>query len=193
MRDARVHPVDHRDHLVGIQALQAANLRRTVGEDEAAREGFVTAEYTVEFLQAMHEVAPSIVTTDEDETGRRIVVGYALVTDRSVGMSHPLLRYLFEATDRQTWNGVRLRDVAYVVCGQLCVAKSHRGLGLADRMYRRMCEEYSTRWDGVVTDVVTDNPRSLRAHARVGFDVVTTIAYGGAEWKIVLWDWRGAA
>ncbi len=185
MSDLRIHPVDDPRQLAGILRLQAANLRRNLSDDEAAREGFVTAEYTLEVLAAMHAVAPSIVATDAGE-----VVGYALVSERTLGMTHPLLRSLFEATDAMTRNGTPMRDVRYAVCGQLCVAKSHRGLGLVDRMYGAFRTTYMDRWDALVTDVVTDNPRSLRAHARVGFEVLTTIPYGGADWHIVLWDWR---
>ncbi len=144
----------------------------------------MTAEYTLEFLGAMHAVAPSIVATDAGE-----VVGYALVSERTLGMSHPLLRSLFEATDALTRDGTSMRDVRYAVCGQLCVAKSHRGLGLVDRMYGCFRDTYAGRWDALVTDVVIENPRSLRAHARVGFEVVSTIPYGGADWHVVIWEW----
>lgn len=185
MNDVRVHPVDDAGQLVGIRELQAANLRRNVAPEDAAREGFVTAEYTLEFLRAMHDVAPSIVATADGA-----VVGYALVADRAVGMGHPLLADLFAAIDRCSWAGVPLAGQPYVVCGQLCVAKTHRGLGLVDRMYARFRDEYAARFAYLLTDVASDNPRSLRVHRRVGFEVVATTAYGGVDWHVVLWDWR---
>lgn len=185
MTATRVHPVDDAAQLAGIQALQTANLRRHLAPDDVAREGFVTAEYTLDYLQAMHDAAPSIVAMDGGE-----VVGYALVAERAVGMRHPLLADLYEKADREMLDGTPLREQRYVLCGQLCVAKSHRGMALVDRMYHRFRDEYAGRYDLVVTDVVSDNPRSLRAHQRVGFEVLTSMAYDGAEWYIVAWDWR---
>ena len=52
--------------LLGIQALQRANLRNIIGEEEARKEGFVTAEYSIELLKAMHEISPSIIAKDGD-------------------------------------------------------------------------------------------------------------------------------
>lgn len=185
MTDPRVHSVDDPQQLAGIKRLQTANLRANLPADEAAREGFVTAEYTLDYLQAMHAVAPSIVATDGGA-----VVAYALVTDRAVGMQHPLLADLFEVTDPEPWRGAPMAARPYVVCGQLCVAKSHRGLRLVDRMYAAFRDAYAARYSHLVTDVASDNPRSLRAHERVGFTVLKTVPYGGVDWHIVLWDWR---
>jgi GNAT superfamily N-acetyltransferase len=190
MTAPRVHPVDHLSQLAGIKALQTANLRRLVAPAEAAREGFVTAEYTLDFLRTMHDVAPSIVATAVDDAGHEEVVGYALVADRTVGLDHPLLMDLIQQVDRHMWGGAPLSEQRYVLCGQLCVAKSHRGIGLVDRMYRCFRDEYASRWDMVITDVVSDNQRSLHAHRRVGFEVVSSLAHGGADWHVVLWDWR---
>jgi ribosomal protein S18 acetylase RimI-like enzyme len=182
---ARVHPVDDERQLAGIKSLQTANLRANLDVDEAAREGFVTAEYTLEYLRAMHDAAPSIVATDGDA-----VVGYALVADRTIATEHPLLAGLFEATDRHAWHGAPLSGQPYVVCGQLCVARTHRGRGLVDRMYRQFRDVYAARYSHLVTDVASDNPRSLRVHRRVGFAVLATVEYDGADWHVVLWDWR---
>ncbi len=37
--------------LIGIQELQRDNLRNMIGEEEAHKEGFVTAEYSMELLK----------------------------------------------------------------------------------------------------------------------------------------------
>jgi len=37
--------------LIGIQYLQKANLKRIIGEEEAAKEGFVTAEYSLDLCR----------------------------------------------------------------------------------------------------------------------------------------------
>jgi L-amino acid N-acyltransferase YncA len=41
-----------------------------------------------------------------------------------------------------------------------------------------------------ITDVAQDNPRSIKAHLKTGFEIIHTIGYGGDSWDIVLWDWN---
>lgn len=60
--------------LAGIQKLQQENLKKQLDKEEAASEGFVTAEYSLAFLESMYRAGPSIIAKDGDT-----VVGYALV------------------------------------------------------------------------------------------------------------------
>jgi GNAT superfamily N-acetyltransferase len=174
-----------RADLEGILALQAANLRDTLDPAVALREGFVTARYDLELMEAMHRETPSIVALDGEA-----VVGYALVTTRGVGGRHPLLADLVAQIDRSHWRGAPVRELDYLVCGQLCVAASHRGQGLVDALYGEFRRTMSPHYEAVVTDVARDNPRSLRAHQRCGFVAYGTLVYGGALWDLVIQDWR---
>ena len=180
----KIKSVDRESELQGIRDLQEVNLRKNISAEECASEGFVTASYTVDFLRAMHEAHPSIIAKDGDK-----VVGYALVATQAVRHGHELLDDLFNKLDPYMYEGKPLRERNYVVVGQLCVAKSHRGLGLVDRMYGLYKELLSSKFDCCLADVVQVNQRSLRAHARVGFKVIGTLEYGGVVWDVVMWDW----
>lgn len=171
--------------VAGIKALQNANLASRLPEAERAAEGFVTAEYSLDFLQAMHDETPAIIAVDQG-----VVVGYALVTTRELGATHDLVRALVEAVDGMEYRGLALRAARYVLCGQLCVAKTHRGQGLAGRMYAHFRETLGATYDFLVTDVDTTNWRSLKAHRKAGFEVLATLGYGGAGWDVVIQDWR---
>lgn len=173
------------DEVAGIKALQNANLASRLSAAERAAEGFVTAEYSLEFLLAMHRETPAVIATDDG-----VVVGYALVTTRELGASHDLVRALVEAVDGLTCGGQALRQARYVLCGQLCVAKTHRGQGLAGRLYAHFREALSADYDFLVTDVDVTNRRSLQAHRKAGFEVLATLGYGGAGWDVVIQDWR---
>ncbi|MGL1493919.1 hypothetical protein ACSTIK_00385, partial [Vibrio parahaemolyticus] len=82
--------------LQGILQLQRENLKKNVSAGEAGSEGFVTAEYTLAFLEAMHRASPSIIAKDGDQ-----VVGYALVAVKLVGKDHDLLADLFHTIDQK--------------------------------------------------------------------------------------------
>jgi len=171
--------------LKGIKKLQEENLKKNLTDREAASEGFVTAEYTMEFLEMLHHGAPSVIAKDGDQ-----VVGYALAATQSIREHHELLSDLFSAIDKIEFHRQLLKDSAYVVVGQLCVARNYRGLGLVSRMYQHFKNSLADEFDFCITDVAEDNPRSLKAHIKSGFQVVARLNYGGLAWNIVLWDWK---
>ena len=173
------------DELQGIKDLQTANLKSRLGKDEIEKEGFVTAEYSLELLERMNATEPHIIAKDLDR-----VVGYALVATRSVIGGHPLLDDFFRQTDTLTYKGEALRDVNYVVVGQLCVAKDHRGQGLVKSMYGLFKDELAGKYPYCLTDVDEMNPRSLKAHLSSGYKVISTLEYGGSKWYIVIRDWN---
>lgn len=175
--------VSEMKELEGIRLLQEQNLGKNLSVAEATKEGFVTAEYTVEFLKAMHNIHPSIIAKDNDT-----VVGYALVATNSIREKHPLLADLFNSIDKVIYKGTPLKGTRYVVVGQLCVGKGYRGQGLVQRMYEFYRESLKDSYDYLITDVVQTNQRSIKAHLKTGFVVVDTLEYEGMRWDIVLWE-----
>lgn len=73
--------------------------------------------------------------------------------------------------------------------GQLCVAKNYRGIGLAQQMYQQFKNALAEEFDYCITDVASNNQRSLKAHIKTGFEIIDSVNYGGIGWDIVLWDW----
>jgi len=108
--------------LEGIKRLQQENLKSTLTAEETSLEGFVTAVYSMEFLQKMHDAEPSVIAKDGDQ-----VVGYALVADPTIRHEHDLLSDLFTTIDNTPYHGKLLKESAYVMDGKLSVSKSNRG------------------------------------------------------------------
>ena len=177
--------VAENDELVGIAHLQALNLRKNIDSDTAMSQGFLTAEYTLEYLKAMHDASPSIIAKDGDT-----VAGYALVATKEVRNGHDLMADLFNVIDTKSYNGQLLKEVNYVVVGQLCVAEAYRGQGLVKIMYDYYRDCLAAEYEYLITDVAQANVRSLNAHKKSGFQVIDTLVYEGIGWNIVLWDWR---
>jgi L-amino acid N-acyltransferase YncA len=170
--------------LEGILALQRRNLKRCLSESEAEEQGFLVAEYNLAYLQQMQARRPSVVAVDD---GR--VVGYALVVTQEVRKGLPFISDLFDEIDRISYRGALLAGTDYVVVGQLCVDKDYRGQGLVDRLYGCFRASLDDRYHCGVTDIARANRRSLKAHQKVGFEVIHTIEYEGRTWDVVLWDW----
>lgn len=181
----RIKLVSDFSELEGIKNLQNQNLKKNLSFADAVAEGFVTAEYSIEFLQTLHEKSPSVIAKDGN-----LVVGYALVALKSIRDQHELLADLFNSIDRIEYKGQLLKNSRYVVAGLLCVAKNYRGLGLVQQMYQHFKSSLSEKYDYCLTDIAENNPRSLKSHLKTGFQVVDTLHYGGIDWDIVLWDWN---
>jgi ribosomal protein S18 acetylase RimI-like enzyme len=169
------------EEILQIKSLQEKNLRQHLTDEEAASQGFLTASYTLQYLREMNAAFPSVIAKEND-----LVVGYAMITKKEVREGHDLLKDLFNNIDRCQYEGKILRDVNYVVVGQLCVAKAYRGLNLVKRMYDHFAEVVKAFHPYIVTDVDCDNHRSLKAHAKAGFEVIDSLLYGGKKWNIVI-------
>ncbi len=174
------------DEIRAIVELQAANLPAALTSEMMASQGFVTVRHDFDVLRRMNDVAPAIIAKADSA-----VVGYALVMPREFGPSVPILRPLFEMLGGLSWKGVWLRDhPRWFVMGQVCIADGYRGQGIFDGLYREMAERYGDRYDFTVTEVAGRNTRSLRAHARVGFQElhVYADAITGEEWHVIVLD-----
>lgn len=60
--------------IMGIRDLQALNLKQNITAEEAIDQGFLTAAYTINYLQEMNAASPSIIAKDGN-----IVVGQLCV------------------------------------------------------------------------------------------------------------------
>jgi hypothetical protein len=173
------------EELGAIAALQHANLRRNISAEEAAGQGFLTAEYSLDLLHQMHALEPAIIAKAGEQ-----IAGYALVATKAIRHAHPLVADLFDAIDQLTYQNIPLISANYVVVGQLCVRKEFRGQGLVKKIYNHFRDSLADEYIYCITDVATTNLRSLKAHAEAGFEVISHTEYAGVGWEVVLWDWR---
>jgi len=141
----------------------------------------VTAQYSPEFLAELHSHCPSVVAKVGDA-----VVGYVIAATRAINVKHKVLRAMYEAiTTHEAAEGFN-----FVLCGQLCVDKPFRGRGLAIDLYKWFRKELESEFDGVITDISVYNPRSLKAHHKVGFQTIGQMTFESSQWDLVMWDWR---
>ena len=167
-----------------ILDLQKQNLIRNISKDEMQSQGFVTVNHTMQMLQQMHDMAPSIIVTDGEK-----VAGYALTMLRAYSKMVPELESMFQKIESLQWKNKRITEYAYYVMGQICIDKAYRGQGLFDLLYHKHRDVYQSQFDFIITEVATRNLRSLNAHKRVGFQTINVYKDELDEWAVVLWDW----
>jgi hypothetical protein len=169
--------------LFGILKLQRQNLASAISREEALEQGFVTVEHDFALLKRMNEPYPHIIAKDVD-----IVVGYTLVMLRELRKEIPVLVEMFEKIDSISYDGKILRDANYVTMGQVCIAKGYRGRGIFQGLYAEMAKRLTGIFEYIITEVSLRNPRSIRAHEKVGFETVKEYkSREGEDWVIMLW------
>lgn len=167
-----------------ILKLQRVNHSTTLSAEDAARDGFVTVQHTIELLTKMNAAAPQVIAKDDDK-----VVGYALVMLKSFESMIPVLQPMFERLSGIAHRGKKITDFMFYVMGQICVDADYRGQGVFDGLYNKHRDLYSKDYELCVTSVATRNHRSMRAHERVGFKTVQTFRDATDEWNILVWNW----
>jgi hypothetical protein len=180
----KVTTVENTDELQQVIDLSKKNMVRDLSASEIQSQGFVTMQYTLDALQQMHSLAPSVVAKDGNN-----VVGYALVLPAEARSVFPPLEPLFVILQSLNWNNKPVTHYKFYIMGQVCIEKEYRALGLFDRLYEKHRELFSGKYDFVITEISTRNFRSMRAHERVGFRIINTHRDELDEWAVVLWDW----
>lgn len=180
-----VTTVETNEELQEILELQQQNHIQNIDEMEMETQGFVTLKYDISVLQQMHNLAPSVVAKENNR-----VAGYALVMLKECRDLFPPLESMFSTLDLLTYENKPLNEYRFYIMGQVCIDKKFRRTGLFDQLYQKHKENYAGRFDFVVTEVSTRNHRSLRAHKRVGFEIIDSYNDDMDEWAVVLWNWK---
>lgn len=171
-------------HLHQILELQKINLPTALSEEEFKKEGFVTVDHDFDILKRMNSPYPHTIALHDEE-----VIGYALVMLKELGDEIQILKPMFEKINDLKHNGKSLSDCKYFVVGQACVAKAFRGQGVFYKMYDHLKSVMQSDFDYSITEVSTLNPRSLKAHAKQGFENILSFkAPDGHPWEILLWQ-----
>jgi len=176
--------VTTQNELSQIYHLNQRNLKQNLNEETRKHEGFVTWLYSMELLEKMHQLSPSIIIKDAD-----YLAAYALTTLKEAKTFHPDLELMFCNLETVWYKNKPLSDYKFYCMGQICVDEKFRGLGLVLMLYVKHKEVYSNQYDFILTEISTSNTRSLKAHEKIGFKTIHTYKDSVDEWKVVVWEW----
>ena len=192
------------EELEGIIELQKVNLAGSLSKEEHQQEGFVTAVYDVDILREMMRSPNNRHAVAKGRDGK--IIGYALSLPRDFDENLiPCLKDFNRVIGQArfvapTNNGTKLvaptevSERNYVIMGQVCIDKGYRGKGVFGRLYEVLRNQLQPHFDCIVTSISQNNPRSMKAHRKVGFQRVHDFTSGcgdnGEGWSIVAWDWK---
>jgi len=168
-----------------ILLLQRSNLYTIISQEIQEREGFVFAEHDIEKLKIMSAEVPQIVATIGDH-----VIGYTLAMTSLMKDHIPSLTPMFEQFALCIYEGQPLISYPFVVGGQVCVAEDFRGMGVVSGLYHALADHVKDKYRLCVTEIAQRNPRSLKAHQKMGFKVINTYPAQNEVWDVVAWDMK---
>jgi hypothetical protein len=134
----------------------------------------------------MNAIEPHVIAKD----GSR-VIAYLLCMTRESCKDVPVLEPMFKTLEEIEFHGKKIAAQSFIAVGQACVGKGYRGIGIFDECYAYYREQLSPKYAFAITEIDYANPRSIKAHLRVGFQEI--FRYQTAEqtdWSIVLWYWK---
>lgn len=172
------------EELVQINRLNQLNYRKHITAEERDKEGFVSWPYPLERLQQTQAIAPHVIVKDGDT-----VIAYAITLLKEAAGIHSDMQEMFDNLASTTYKGRLLSTYNFYCMGQICIDKPWRGKGVFAMLYNHHKKVYSTRFDMLITEISISNPRSQRAHEKVGFKTIYTYTDANDVWNVVAWDW----
>src|SRR5687768_10624109 len=155
------------NELEQIQELNHQNLKANLSAEEQLQEGFVSWPYSLELLEQMNGLAPSIIVKQGED-----VVGYALVTLVEASAFHEDLKLMLANINAVQYKGRPLARYKFYLMGQVCIKKEFRGKGVFNLLYQEHKNVYSKDYDLLITEISAKNKRSLKAHEKLGFETI---------------------
>lgn len=165
------------EELHQILVLQRKNNPQEISSEEKKTEGFVTVQHSFDLLKEMNDASPHVLSKEND-----IVVGYALCMHPKFRNSIAILKPMFAEIDRVIQPNM---SENYVVMGQVCIDKVYRGKGVFRKLYSKMQQVIKPEFSTIITEVVTTNTRSLKAHYKIGFKKLSTYKANGDYWDLI--------
>jgi GNAT superfamily N-acetyltransferase len=102
------------------------------------------------------------------------VVAYCLSLPVWLREEVPQLAPMFAQLEHCRFRGRPLAELRFMVGGQVCVDRPHRGKGLLARLYQQVRRSLPAEYELCVTEIAARNRVSLRAHSGVGFETIAT-------------------
>lgn len=158
-----------------ILTLQQQNLPKNLSKNEMKTDGFLTVEHEFHLLKQMNGTCPHTIAIENEK-----VVGYALSMHPKFGDEIEILKPMFAKIKEV------LKGNSFLVMGQVCIAKDHRGKGLFRGLYQNMQQFTKPNFEAIVTEVDLKNSRSMQAHQAIGFQQLTRYQADGKVWSLIV-------
>ncbi|MDS0787772.1 N-acetyltransferase [Proteus vulgaris] len=135
-----------------------------------SQQGGLYGEYPQNKVEAMYQSSTNTIVALNQENIVAVVFSFP-VTSCSIPPIAQEINRRFPEITQNNW-----------FYGPVCIDKSHRGKSLLSDLYQHICALYGGH---PIAFVNGDNIRSLKAHQKLGMEIVKSIEFKGTSWWVI--------
>jgi hypothetical protein len=167
------------EELSQLDELQKRNLRSRL--DLSEREsGFLSDAIARDSIMAMNRDLAVIVCLDSTE-----LLGFLCASSLEFNRKLPLASKMIERLGAIDFHGRKIDALDSFIAGPVCVEKDKRGQGIFAGLYDYLFVTTKDRYDLALSLIDITNEPSLKAHQKIGYEIVDMFAYEGQEFYTV--------
>ena len=167
----------------GVSALQGKYHVSTIGEADKP-DGFVTTLFTEEQFKNLIEKENGLaIACDGDK-----IIGYAMAASWDYWSEWPLFQHMIEDLPNTSYLGEVLTLENSYQYGPICVDKKYRGTDVFPNLFEFSRQEMLERYPIMITFINQINPRSIRAHEKVGMDLIKEFEFNDNQYYELGYD-----
>lgn len=141
--------------------------------DKDKPDGFVTTLFTEEqFKEIIEKENGLFVATDNNR-----VIAYAMAASWEYWSAWPLFQYMLKDLSSTEYLGKNLSIENSYQYGPVCIDKDYRGTEVLPNLFEFSRREMNKRYPILITFINHINPRSLRAHEKLGVEVIKNFEF----------------
>lgn len=135
-----------------------------------SQQGGLYGEYPQNKVEAMYQYSINTIIAINQENIVAVVFSFP-VTSFSIPPIAQEINRRFPEITQNNW-----------FYGPVCIDKSHRGKSLLKDLYQQIC---SLHGGHPIAFVNSENIRSLKAHQKLGMEIVKNIEFKGTSWWVI--------
>lgn len=135
-----------------------------------SQQGGLHGEYPLNKVEAMYQNSTNAIVALYQENIIAVVFSFP-VTSFSIPPIAQAIHQRFPEITQNNW-----------LYGPVCIDKSHRGKSLLKDLYQKICSLHGRH---PIAFINCKNIRSLKAHQKLGMEVVKNFEFDGTSWWIV--------
>lgn len=155
-----------------VAKLQSLYHIATIDEKDKA-DGFVTTLFSAAQFEELIVKESGLAVALHD--GK--VIAYAMAASWGYWSSWPLFQQMIADLPSSTFNGHRLSSENSYQYGPICIQGDYRGSEVLPNLFELSRRQMVQRFPILITFINRNNPRSLRAHAKLGLEIIKEFTF----------------
>ncbi len=163
----------------GIVKLQDLNLASNISDNQK-KDGFLSAAFSAQQFQSMDNDGCVIAGLEGD-----LVKAFLCSSTPMFNLPFPLPAAMIERFSNIDLGGKCLSNQQILITGPVCIDQSLRGQGVLEKLYEALYKELFGQYDAAVVFVSKENPRSIKAHEKLGMSVLDEFDFKNNHYVIM--------